>query len=809
MLKFVRWLGGFVLTATLLLLFAIIILPNVIDPNDYRDELATLVKDKTGRDLNLSGNLSVSVFPWLGVKTQGLTLSQPEGIDGDLVSVQSAQLRVKLMPLLNKRVEVDTVVLESPMIKLVTLKSGLDSFSGLSDTASADADLEEGSATAAVALVIQGIELSNGTVVIDNRQQASVLELTNLNLTTGNLIGEQLAGIRANGELKDSESNELTNFEFTAKALIDTDTLEVNARDLQAKIEQNEFQVDLQISSVSIIESAQIEAQTLSLVITAKDLIQETVALTIPHLIANLETQTMSADAISAKAANLDALISNLKVRQFIDKPSVTGAISVPKFNARSLLGTFDLDYEPSDPSALKFVSLSSDFAASLEGALVQKLVLNIDNTQLTGSGAIVGYENPKFKFDLNLNELNFDQYLPEESENGDEVSGGEALLVPMALFKDVNANGAFRASRLIVDGVVLTDINVNVESSQGRVAITPKATLYEGKLEGAIVFSQSGEQSSLSVKNDVDLVQLSPLLNDAIKSDMLRGLGTLGLDLVVTEVDGVQHNEGTIELRAKNGALSGVDVYNIVGKLNNGVKLFNSLSPGQEPELSDTESQEQEVKGAKTDNTEFSDLIGTFYLKDFIMTNDDLKFKGPGFEITGGGQFDLERELIDYRVNLLVEESISRIGGDEVQKLLGSVPSWMIGKQVPVRCKGSFESPSCLPDISALYSFYIASKIENEKSQLLQDKLGITIEEGKTLRTRDVLKQLILKEVIKDDKPIEGDAAVESRERPIGERDAEFDTSESQGAIEPPREKTKKELRDERKRKLLESIFN
>jgi len=92
MLRLIKWLLGFLVTLVILVLAAVIIIPNVIDPNDYRDELSALVKDKTGRDLTLSGDLKISVFPWLGVKTQGLALSQPDGIDGNMLSELSSHL---------------------------------------------------------------------------------------------------------------------------------------------------------------------------------------------------------------------------------------------------------------------------------------------------------------------------------------------------------------------------------------------------------------------------------------------------------------------------------------------------------------------------------------------------------------------------------------------------------------------------------------------------------------------------------------------------------------------------------------------
>jgi AsmA protein len=43
--------GGLVL----LLVAVIIIAPMVINPNDYREEIQAVVKDKTGRDLSING----------------------------------------------------------------------------------------------------------------------------------------------------------------------------------------------------------------------------------------------------------------------------------------------------------------------------------------------------------------------------------------------------------------------------------------------------------------------------------------------------------------------------------------------------------------------------------------------------------------------------------------------------------------------------------------------------------------------------------------------------------------------------------
>ena len=177
-IRIIKWLLGLTMTLAVLILLAIVIVPQVFDPNDYRDQISELVQQKTGRELQLNGDLSVSVFPWLGIRTQGLSLSQPEEIGGSMVQVETAQLRLKLMPLLSKRVEIDTVILEQPQLRFITLENGVNSTTGLTDNAEEEIEEEEASPELALALVIQGVELTNGSLEYDDRQAKHCLLYT-------------------------------------------------------------------------------------------------------------------------------------------------------------------------------------------------------------------------------------------------------------------------------------------------------------------------------------------------------------------------------------------------------------------------------------------------------------------------------------------------------------------------------------------------------------------------------------------------------------------------------------------------------
>ena len=59
---FVRWILGFILTLSIVLALAVVLLPRWFNPNDYRDDIELQLNKATGREIALDGNLQLSVF---------------------------------------------------------------------------------------------------------------------------------------------------------------------------------------------------------------------------------------------------------------------------------------------------------------------------------------------------------------------------------------------------------------------------------------------------------------------------------------------------------------------------------------------------------------------------------------------------------------------------------------------------------------------------------------------------------------------------------------------------------------------------
>jgi len=79
--KLLKFLFSLLGVLVLLVIVAIVALPMLVDPNDYKDQITSLVKDKTGRTLEIDGDINLSVFPWLGADIGPTRLSNAAGFD--------------------------------------------------------------------------------------------------------------------------------------------------------------------------------------------------------------------------------------------------------------------------------------------------------------------------------------------------------------------------------------------------------------------------------------------------------------------------------------------------------------------------------------------------------------------------------------------------------------------------------------------------------------------------------------------------------------------------------------------------------
>ena len=69
----------------------------LVNPNDFKPRIAAAVKASTGRELVLSGDLKLSVFPWIALELGPGSLGNPPGFAAEpFLSFNHAAVRVRL-----------------------------------------------------------------------------------------------------------------------------------------------------------------------------------------------------------------------------------------------------------------------------------------------------------------------------------------------------------------------------------------------------------------------------------------------------------------------------------------------------------------------------------------------------------------------------------------------------------------------------------------------------------------------------------------------------------------------------------------
>ncbi len=125
MMKILKIVGIAVAALLGLLVAAAVALALLFDPNQYRDDIIRLVKDKTGRELKIEKKISWSFFPRLGIEAGGLELGNAAGFGREpFARIEAAGAHVAVVPLFSGRIEVATVFLHGLGLNLAKNVAG-------------------------------------------------------------------------------------------------------------------------------------------------------------------------------------------------------------------------------------------------------------------------------------------------------------------------------------------------------------------------------------------------------------------------------------------------------------------------------------------------------------------------------------------------------------------------------------------------------------------------------------------------------------------------------------------------------------
>src|SRR3990167_9652739 len=113
----------------ILLVITVMMLSKLIDPNDYRNQIEQFMYSKTGRQIDIQGEIKWSFFPRLGINLPEVTIGNPKGMRGpNLAHIENLNLEARLFSLLMGKIEIDEINIENAKINFIIEKNNLNNW---------------------------------------------------------------------------------------------------------------------------------------------------------------------------------------------------------------------------------------------------------------------------------------------------------------------------------------------------------------------------------------------------------------------------------------------------------------------------------------------------------------------------------------------------------------------------------------------------------------------------------------------------------------------------------------------------------
>jgi len=224
MKSIVKWIVGTVVVLLLAVIVVMVVAVVVFDPDDYREVVAELVFDQTGRTLEIEAGLSINVLPCCSVSLKETRLSNPEGFaEKEFARVEAVKLGLQLWPLIvRQEVLVDDIELDGLELTLVQRADGVANWEFESEPSPA-VDEQEPSDTSIdlSTLSIGAIRIRDAQVSYEDPEAA--YRVDDFNLQTGRIEVGQPVDLDMSFKAQDLKAGTKVQLEMESKINIDSE----------------------------------------------------------------------------------------------------------------------------------------------------------------------------------------------------------------------------------------------------------------------------------------------------------------------------------------------------------------------------------------------------------------------------------------------------------------------------------------------------------------------------------------------------------------------------------------------------------
>ncbi|MBD1571756.1 AsmA family protein [Vibrio sp. S17_S38] len=723
------------------ILIAVLALVFFVNPNQFKPLIIEQTKAQTGFDLVIDGDIEWTFFPHIGFTIGKTKLLNPNGFKrAEIVKIDSVGLDISVLPLLEKRLEIGNISLNSADIFLQTKKDGSSNIdiaaqsikentaevdqkeTGVTadtaakpEEASKSADVEESSSSASKwQLTLEGITVNNATLAMLDEQKGSEIALSNVNFA-----------------LSKFSFDEWSQAEFSLTGRNNQQTFSAAGK-TEFKVSQDLKNYELRnLDTQASFKDGATDIKTVSLQLTTFKFDQPNdLKLAVQGQVSGMNIDmTHSAKLMVNKAMSLVRLNDmNLKA----------------KVNGKDLpLNPINIDML----SSLTFDLNKQDLGLTLDKFTVNELVFD-GSTQVSLASSI-----PKIVFNLHSAEINVDALLKQmeqqstksavtssktaESSTATKAAAtastanttptAKASTAPaqtepdLSATKTLDVTGKITIDKLVANNANLQNVVTQFKVNRGVIDLQRfAANLYDGSILATAHIDARKSVANYKIHNVIKGVQVRPLLTDIADMDIVSGTGNITADLTGKSLlpDTLKKNlSGVINLNFQDGSLYGVNL----------PYEFRSAKAKLKGET---------IAADNVKKTDFSALTATMKLSKGVMKTNNFAMQSPLLRVLGDGQADYVHETLDFLVKTSIVGTMKGQDGKDLNDLKNLT--------IPVRVKGSWATPSISVDMKSLFNSESKQKAQKEIDKGIDKLLGDDKDSGKNKEVKKAAGDLL-----------------------------------------------------------------
>ena len=739
MKAFGKILGLFILGLLLIIVALGFALTHLFDPNDYKDEIRQLARDKANVELTLNGDIGWSLFPWLGLELHEARVATLTAPDQPFADVQMLGLSVRVLPLLRKQIQMSDVRVEGLNLSLHRDENGHGNWEDIGKPATASAGQPEtakpgepaadtprtDSSARPIQLNIDSLTVNNARVDYSDARKGQTFLAESIQLSTG--------AIRETADIP----VKLTAFLSTNQPVVRAKTELVGELRLDRALQRYQFE-DMRLSGEAAGEP--LHGKTVTFAAQGQ-------------LLVDLAANIAEWNGLKVSANQLRAL-GELRARDLDKTPQVSGGLSIAQLDVRTFFDTIGQPLPPMTEGALSKVEMVTRLSGTPTSLVLDDFNLKVDDSNFSGRIAVTDFAKQALRLQIKGDSFDADRYRPAESEASkgakaarkSEVQSGEAAavagdtplpeqptkaawstdkLLPLERLRTLDVEADLSFGKLIVNKLPIDNAAFKTQAAGGLIKVESlRGDLYNGNFELKGNLDARPDVPLVSVQTRAAKVPVERILESQGQNPPVRGLLTLNSDLNGkgnSEKALVDSLNGTASFALNNGVLVNA---NLEQQLCRGISVLNRKTLSGEPRGKDTP---------------FQQLDGNLVLRNGVASNPDLKVRTPGLTVNGNGDVDLRVLGMDYRVGIVIEGDKSEMPDPACE-----INPRYVGIEWPVQCRGPLElgAKACRMDREGLGK--IAARLAGDRiSEKLEDKLDEKLGDKVSPELKDALKGL------------------------------------------------------------------